>query len=418
MQLPTWLTARNVSWFACLLCLTSLSSSKALQSISIALLGAGALWQLWEAGSLRAFRINRFAWLLAGIFALTLISYFYTENLDQWSRDVKGKLLFCAIPLSLGGMLGFSARQYRGIWYGFILSQSIVAGISLFRYWQNFEIVNEAISKNANIDIIGNMSHIYFGLLLAVSVMLGLYLWLNFRPIWGKWERTVILIISLLNIVFLHILTSRTGLLTFYAGLFSFGGWLSWRKRRIWPILVLLTIMVAAPLLSYRFIPSFKTRVDVTFWDIQQFQPGSQIAADYSLSSRIFAWQTAWEIFLDQPLRGTGIADIEDEMRAKAPEQIPMDKRLSNPHNQYLENAAAFGWLGIIWSLAIIFMAIKIPGFGKNWLAIVFLTMCTTGMVFESLLERQVGICLFCFFVYLLPDFQQIETELSHQTGE
>ncbi|MEL6845980.1 MAG: hypothetical protein AAFP02_22450, partial [Bacteroidota bacterium] len=170
MQLPTWLTARNASWFACLLCLTSLSTSKALQSISIALLGAAALWQLWEAGNLQAFRYNRYAWLLAGIFALTLISFFYTENLGQWSRDVKGKLLFCAIPLSLRGMLGFSVRQYRGIWYGFILSQSIVAGISLFRYWQNFEKVNEAIGKNANIDIIGNMSHIYFGLLLAVSV--------------------------------------------------------------------------------------------------------------------------------------------------------------------------------------------------------------------------------------------------------
>lgn len=409
MTLPIWLTAKNLSWFGCLLCLSSLSSSKALQSISIGVLGAGALWQLWEAKSLQVFKENRYAWLLASILILTLGSYFITSDTAQWGRDLKGKLLFCFIPLALGGMMNFSQKLYRILWYAFILSQSVVAAISILRYFRDFEQVNEAISKNANIDIIGNMSHIYFGLLLAISVVLGIYLIWRFVPIYSRGERWVLALLTLLNVVFLHILTSRTGLLTFYMGLGSIGLWLSIKNRKIWPLAALMGLATIVPVLSYQLIPSFKTRVDVTIWDIQQYQPGSQIAADYSLASRIFAWQTAAQIFSDAPIFGVGIGDIENEMRERAPSQIPVEKRLSNPHNQYLEYAAAFGVLGLLWLGAIIFFPWNNPLFRKHWLAVAFLVMYATGMVFESLLERQVGICLFCFFIYLLPDFQRIE---------
>ncbi|MEM6344141.1 MAG: O-antigen ligase family protein [Bacteroidota bacterium] len=409
MTLPHWLNAKNLSWFGCLVCLASLSTSKALQSISIGIIGAGALWQIWEAKSLKAFLENRYAWLLSAILILTLVSFFFTENIPQWSRDVKGKVLFCFIPLALGGMLDFSAKQYRGLWLVFMLCQTTVAGISLGRYFANFEQVNEAISKNANIDIIGNMSHIYFGLLLAISVVLGLYLVWRFKPIFSSGERWFIAVLSLINLIFLHILTSRTGLLTFYVGLLSIGLWYSLKNRKIWPIALLGSLMVLAPLLSYKLIPSFKTRVDVTIWDIQQYQPGSQIAADYSLASRIFAWQTALEIFKTNPLIGVGIADIEDEMISRAPEQIQKEKRLSNPHNQYLEYAAAFGILGLCWLALALYLPWNVLQLKNHWLGVAFLVMYATGMVFESLLERQVGICLFCFFIYLLTDFQRIE---------
>ncbi|MEL7531058.1 MAG: O-antigen ligase family protein, partial [Bacteroidota bacterium] len=328
MPLPNWLNSQNLTWFGCLLCVATLSTSKALQSISMGIIGAGALWQLWEAKSIKAFLDNRYAWVLTTILILTLGSYFITENTGQWAKDVKGKLPFCFIPLALGGMLHFSKKLYRLIWYAFILSQSIVASISLGLYYADFEQVNEAISKNANIDIIGNMSHIYFGLLLAISVVLGLYLFRRFVPIFSSGERWVIAFFTLLNIVFLHILTSRTGLLTFYVGLLSIGLWYSIKNRKIWPVALLMGLMLLAPLLSYRFIPSFKTRVDVSIWDIQQYQPGSQIAADYSLASRIFAWQTALDIFKTSPLYGVGIADIEDEMISRAPSQIQIEKRL------------------------------------------------------------------------------------------
>jgi hypothetical protein len=86
----------------------------------------------------------------------------------------------------------FSRRAYRGLWYAFILSQSVVAALSLTRYFLDFDQVNEAIAKNANIDIIGNMSHIYFGLLLAISVVLGIYLIWRFVPMISSGERWVL----------------------------------------------------------------------------------------------------------------------------------------------------------------------------------------------------------------------------------
>ena len=411
MRLPSWLNATHLSWFGCLLCLSSLSSSKALQSISIGVLGAGALWQLWEAQSLNAWKSNRFAWWLTGIFVLTFLSYFLTSDLSQWSRDMKGKVLFVAIPLALGGMIAFSARLYRLLWYAFILSQTIVAAISLGRYFAHFDTMNEAIGKNANIDIVGNMSHIYFGLILALSIVLGLYLVWRFKAVWWAGEKYLLLILVFTNIVFLHLLTSRTGLLTFYVGLLTMGIYILFQHQKKWPVLALLTVLLIGPVLSYQFVPSFRQRIDVTVWDVQQFYYDSETASDYSLASRFFAWETAWNMFVRQPLTGIGLADIETEMLRQAPENIPTDKRLNNPHNQYLEYAAAFGILGWVWLGGMLLLPWWDSHFRISWLAPTFISMFATGMVFESLLERQVGICLFCFFVYLLIDFQRIEAQ-------
>ncbi|MEO0471894.1 MAG: hypothetical protein AAF206_19870, partial [Bacteroidota bacterium] len=43
-----------------------------------------------------------------------------------------------------------------------------------------------------------------------------------------------------------------------------------------------------------------------------------------------------------------------------------------------------------------------------------FLLVCATGMMFESLLERQVGISFFCIFLYLLVDSggKNVENEI------
>jgi hypothetical protein len=107
-KLRSYLRPDYLAWFACLVCLTTLSLSKALQSISVGILVAAALWQVGQTRNLRPLRENKLAWLLSGIFFLVLLSYFVTENTQMWLRDTKGKVLFCLIPLSLGFFAGFS----------------------------------------------------------------------------------------------------------------------------------------------------------------------------------------------------------------------------------------------------------------------------------------------------------------------
>jgi O-antigen ligase len=305
----------------------------------------------------------------------------------------------------------FPKSSYRVLWFFFSLSQTVVALVSLFFYFRDFQEVNEAIGNNASIDIIGNMSHIYFGFMLAFSVLLCGYLFLRFVPIVGNWEKWVWASLTLVNLICLHILTSRTGLVTFYVGLLVLTLWFVVKNQKIWLIWLAGALFLILPVLSYQLIPSFRQRIDVSIWDVQQFYYESETVANYSLAMRLYAWKTGWELFLGHPWTGVGIADIEDEMIRSGIELFPKEKLLDNPHNQYIENAAAFGVIGLLWLGWILAYSLRKSLLRQASLSISFLAMYATGMVFESLLERQVGICLLCFFVYLLLDFQNTESQ-------
>jgi O-antigen ligase len=318
---------------------------------------------------------------------------------------MKGKLLFCLIPLGMGFFPSFPDRLNRLLWALFSLCQTVVAVLSLYFYFQDFSQLNEAIGRNTTIDIIGRMSHIYFGFLLAFSVLVCGYMAWRFRPIWRNWERYVWMGIGLLNLLALHVLTSRTGLLVFYGGLVTVLLWPGRKGLQKGLLIAIIAVLISLPILSYQLLPSFRQRVDVSWYDLQQYQEGDENIGDYSLAMRLVAWETGYQIFRAHPLLGVGPGDLETEMIRSAPQSFPVEKLLKNPHNQYIETAAAFGIMGLLLLLWVMLYPLKQSWLQHLPLQITFLTMIAIGMLFESLFERQVGICLYSYFVYLLPNF-------------
>lgn len=402
-----------MAWFACLFCLVALSTGKALQAISVGVLWGAVLWEIWQKRDFRSLRSNHLAWILSGILLLTLLSYFYSDNVGQWQKDLKGKLLFCLIPFALGFFPHFPPLLHRVMWFLYSLCQTVVAAISLYFYYLDFEQQNVAIGRNATIDIIGNMSHIYFGFLLAFSVLICGYMAWRFRPVWWKGERMLWVGLGLLNLVALHILTSRTGLLVFYGGLGTLLIWAVQSRLKKWPLIALAALFLSLPFLSYQLLPSFRQRVDVTIYDFQQYKKAEANVADYSLAMRLIAWETGGRIFQEAPLTGVGSADLEVEMLRSAPESLPKEKLLDNPHNQYIETAASFGVPGLLLLLFILLYSLRKSWLSQDYLSLTFLVMVAIALLFESLFERQVGICLYCYFVYLLPNLHKAELDFT-----
>ncbi|MEM6264209.1 MAG: O-antigen ligase family protein [Bacteroidota bacterium] len=404
-RLPTWVTPQNATFFICLVLATALPWSKALLSIGTGVISAIALWQLIIDKFRISFRQLVPAIVVCSLFLLQVISFFYTENMGKWGSDVRIKANMVGLAFAIAILPKMKPWQYRTVLLSFIAMVTLIASTSLVYYFIDFAEQTEWVRKNSSIDIIGSIHHIYFGLMLAFAVIAGFLLWRKKNEVLFPYERPLLLGITLLNLVFLHILTSRTGLVAFYAAVGGGVFFYILSERQFLKATGLVVVLTALPIVAYHTIPSFYYRVNVTHWDAHQYQNTNNSLNELSLSLRILAWQGAWDIFTKHPVIGVGISDVEDEMRvyyAGKEMRASADQLLENPHSQYLEYLAGFGIVGICVLLCV--LVFPLIDLGKNTTLLLFSFICLifSGMVAESFLERQIGISFFVIFLMLL----------------
>ena len=404
----SYLKPINLAWFGVLITMAALSCSKALLSISAGVIGFAGAWYLLSQRSVKGWFSRPYIGWIAALFLLSVIAGLYTENMERWVIDMKGKVLLAGLPLALGILPSFSRKQYYLLFFTFILSTSIVAFISLVYYLADYAAINAAIEKNKVVDIAGSISHIYFGLLQAVAVLLGVFLIIKKQYFRYPQERIFLAVLTLFNIATLHLFASRTGMLALYMGLFVVALVYLFRKKDKGLGMGLTLAILILPMISYFTIPSFQNRVNVTLWDLGEFQIDGHDLTEKSLSQRFLVWQSSWKIFQESPLIGIGPGDIEDALASRSEVDQKRSKaysRLFTPHNQYIEFLAGLGLLGF----SLLVIACIFPLFTTNFsiLLLAFITMFMSGMVFESLLERQIGITCFAVFMILLPDYQK-----------
>jgi len=407
--LSSYFRPEAIGLLGLLLLMAGLPLSKFLLSISPALTGLGAIWYLLKTRDFAPLKSRPYVWPLVLLFVLCLLSVFYTENMQSWGKDVKEKLILAGLPLSLAILPAFSRKGYYYIYYCFILSISITALLSFYFYLLDYETVTLSIEKNKAVDIIGRMHHSYFGFMQAFSILLGFDLWRRKEPLYFKWEQALLLILIISNFLLLHLFASRTGMICFYTGTAIYLGYYLFHgsKKRI--VLAIAGVLVLIPVLSYQLVPSFKNRVNVTKWDLEQYFIEDRDLSDKSFSQRLLVWESSWNIFKTSPIIGIGIGDVEDELlnRAKQDQiRVQSSAKLNSPHNEYLEYLVAYGLVGfLLLLLSCTFPLLKIrPGFAILY---AFIAIWMAAMVFESILERLVGISFVCTFLMTLPLFNQ-----------
>lgn len=114
---------------------------------------------------------------------------------------------------------------------------------------------------------------------------------------------------TLFLLVFIHVLSVRSGLLVLYLAL------LVWLLRyvfltRRWAVAAALGIMlVLLPAAAYQTFPSFRNKLAYARWDLLQHQQGT--GANYSDSDRLTSWKAGWEVGKKNPLFGVGAGDLK-----------------------------------------------------------------------------------------------------------
>jgi O-antigen ligase len=122
------------------------------------------------------------------------------------------------------------------------------------------------------------------------------------------------------------------------------------------------------------------------------------------LAERLVLWECAWEIVKRNPVCGVGTGDVKTELiKVYAEKKFGKGVEAAyNPHNQYLQTAAALGLPGLAGLLALALAPLVRSVRRRHFLFLNFLLIVGLNSLTESVLEVQAGVLFVALFYLLL----------------
>jgi len=357
----------------------------------------------------KAFLSNKAYLAVTLFFFIVLLSGLFTDDFSYWLERLRLKVPFLGLPFVFASMPKLSRRQYLGLFYFLVLLIFVTSiGIGV-NYALNFEAIQVAIGRGQAIPTPRN--HIRFSLVLALSILAGGHLFTQ-QFYWRKrWERWLILGITLFLFFFIHVLSVRSGLLVLYMaiGVLAVRYMVVTKKYAVG--IAGLAGLLLLPILAYIFVPSFKMKIDYARWDLKMHLSGK--GEHYSDSGRITSLKVGLQIGNEHPVLGVGAGDLKQEVqRVYANDYATIDQKLM-PHNQLVSVYAGMGIVGLLLFLFAFFYPLFYHKNYRDNLFLAFHVVVFFSFMIENTIENSIGIAFYVFFLLLGLNFLSEERDGS-----
>ena len=352
---------------------------------------------------------NKSWWLYWIIFALYLITIFYSNDLSRAWFAVQMKLPFLILPIVFYSTPKVTSRDLKNVLALFIITTVVVSVVALIEFYQDQSGITESLKAGGS--MILPISHPRFSLLVAIALLSSIYLFIQKHTVWFKWEQAIWLLLATFLFIFLHILAVRSGLFSFYIASFLLI-LVSLIKNRKQPVLIgLIAIILCAPILSYLFIPTFKNKINYMQYDLEMLFNKRNIDMPLSDSDRVISILSGIESMKQNPIIGIGIGDINQTTKAIYEEKFPLRKdRIKLPHNQFIYVGVFSGILGLLLFLYFIFFPFFQSTTYNNPIYFGILVILISSFLVEATLETQLGTTIFTFFVMLSQRLSMVKS--------
>lgn len=352
-------------------------------------------------------------WLLA--------SGLYSEDTKTWWSISSRKMTLLLLPIGMGIYNRMTRKQLWGVLFFFHAVITFFSVASSINYILHYKEINYCLLASKSVPVWPNtdcnmpegigITHIYFGVLMSFAIITAVYYLLKEKEvIFFRWERKLMAGLVGLNFILIHLLSARTGLVALYGGLGLLALNAVWKYRKKTWVWLLLAALPLAPIAAYWLVPSFQNKMTNTVRDLEIRKQGGDIN-HRSFLMRLEAWNTGLDIIKEHPLTGVGAGDLDAEMAARYDKNnspLWKENRVM-PHNQFIENAVQMG-LGYVVLLLITIFWPLLNYKRTNPLQWALAFMFFFAMCFESTLERQIGVTLFPFAVFLAGYFRNFKS--------
>jgi hypothetical protein len=320
----------------------------------------------------------------------------------------KSLLLLGFVFILASSFMLFSHKKNSLINFTLIIS-SVVSLVNIFaitNYLLKKDFYDALLLQSKSLPI-PNMHHIHFGIINAciIALLLGLLITKSLKD---KIQFNLAICLLLISVVSFHILSSRTGLLSFYVGILVSMIWYTIQKKSFKAMFLGILIIILSLSMSYYFSDSFRNKIQNSIEDYNSWGKGDEINFK-SMAMRMEASKMCIQIIGEYPL-GVGAEAQEQVLQATyVKENTPLDmENRVGPHNQFLDFGVKYGWIGMI--LLFLFFIYLIPIIRKSSFPMIAIVgIIFTSLFFESLLERQTSIFIFSLFIPLSISLFRLE---------
>ncbi|MCB9261836.1 MAG: O-antigen ligase family protein [Flavobacteriales bacterium] len=337
---------------------------------------------------------------------LVILDIFRTDNLSSYFSELLLKLPLIIIPLYLI-FIGQATRQFRIFLQLLSFLVLVISVFSSVNYFFHYQEINQLLLQSKHVPLIIKMHHIYFGIYMAICI------WLHFM-FFTETKQKLWLIMGVLQIITLHILVSRTGLVAFYVSIIFYLIYSSVRNKNLKLLLggsMALFILIAG---AYAGSKSFRNKIANSVEDFEAIRTGEDINYK-SMAMRLESLKTGIDVFKNKPLWGVGFEHFPEEIKNQYQRNKTKLYEINwvAPHNQFVESAATYGIFGLLVALLSVFVMVWLNA--KNPLTLSVLVVILVSFMLESVIERQQGIIIYTLFGFGLCQysvFRQKQTDI------
>lgn len=338
------------------------------------------------------------AWWVAMIpFVLVLVSGLWSSDMDYLLERLRIKLPFLVLPFAFASLPKLGKKEIYTVFYFLILIMGIACLWCLGQYLGNFEVVNEQIKRGIPFPTPSN--HIRFALVLALSIIAGATLFYEKFHFQSKSERWLIGGITIFLFLFLHVISVRSGLVSFYFALFVLIVFYIIKTKKYLQGLGAIILLACIPLIAYKTVPSLKNKINYALWDLKQYQKG--LGKDYSDSERITSLEIGLKVGNEHPILGVGAGDLKQRMYQIYANEYSGKFSPRMPHSQFVSLYAGTGIIGLLIFLFAYFFPLFYKKNFKNPLFLALHAIVFVSFFMENTIENNFGISLYLLFLLL-----------------
>jgi O-antigen ligase len=368
--------------------------SRALLSISMMLFGLNGL-----IGTHPKHWLKQKWWLLGVLWVgMYFLSYFWSGDTGYWHTRCEVKLPILLMPLAFAFLPPFSFKQQKIFTIG--LNVLLFAGViySLSFLFTDPEFYIKGYDYSHVLPTLIKNNHIVYSITLVAGIVWNVCF---FPRVKDRWLQYALVILTVIFVIMIHVLAARTGLAGFYifAILWSFYLLLK-RKNKIIGLSIILLI-VAGGVLSVRYVPTLRNRLDHFNYTVLMFRQGN-MSGDYSDIGRYISYDLAIKLIKAHPLKGVGAGNILDSMKGGYDRwypQVPEVQRLI-PHNQFLTVAVACGLPAAILFIAWVFFPLfQLKRSRAGAFFLMMWSILLVPLLVDPALEIQFGVFVYLFFL-------------------
>jgi hypothetical protein len=282
------------------------------------------------------------------------------------------------------------------IHYFIIIVMALSTIYSLQNYFLDYENITSQYNVSKVMSVLSFGDHIRVSWVVVISCLLALY---QYKSTTSKYIKLLLLGYVIIQITFLHVLGSKTGLIALYLSAIIL---LAFEFRRLKNLLFVLfaSLIFLLPVIAYQTIPTFAQRVNYIKYDFDHYSKGV-FKDGLSDAIRFYSLKAGKDIIISNPITGVGFSNLQEETESWYKQNLPelSPKSYFLPSSELVIYWASGGIIALLLFLSHMFIPFTMSYLRKNIWFMAFFIPAIFSFTFETHLEGQLPIFVYGFFV-------------------